>query len=102
MYWFDTIFLPFCQTCYSEPVEKTWTDGDIFTLAYDKCSFRALDRVVMQQTFSTDPLPKIRPEYQEETATEEEKDSADDADSETPSSEEEDYVSDNEVGEGEL
>lgn len=98
---FDTTFLPFCQTCYSEPVEKTWTDGDIFTLAYNKCSFRALDRVVMQQTFSTDPLPKIRPEYQEETT--EEEDSADDADSETSSAaEEEDSVPDNEVGKGEL
>jgi hypothetical protein len=83
---FDFIFMPFYSTIATEddPVEKTWRDGNIFTLAYDKCGFRALDAVVTQQTFSTEPLLKKRVAV--ETA---ENDSADDADSESESSGEE-------------
>ena len=87
---FDFIFLPFYSTIVTEDevAEKTWRDGNIFTLVYDKYSFRALDAVVTRQTFSTEVLPKKR--VVEETV---ESDSADDADSEAESFDDEEEVS---------
>jgi len=84
---FDFTLLPFYGTKVSgEQIEQSWTDGDIYTLGYNEYSFKALDKVVMSQTFSTDILKKVEKEEESDD------DEANDADTEedTVSDEEED------------